>query len=281
MNRTQQYLVSLLEKLPAWELENDEQRTTLEQLRQRVAGADDLDAELRTLFRVRGCGDLALSLLWIAGNVESDPSRLESDVAEEQLVFSRLRSAFGTTTLAAAPSVAPAEPVMDPFAGFPSPPPERVTEEPAPSEAPAFAEPVFPPFAAEPPIPVAAEASPAEASDADAEARSLAVLMDRFLEAVQVGSDERADSLTKVLAQCDALAGIPDVPEDLRQYIQYLMDFLQYISANQLLDDVRVMNMVSNIQDPLSQWVRMSPADRSGLLDPAFEILRDFRAMFE
>ncbi len=276
MNRTQQYLVTLLERLPQWDLESDEQRATLEQIRQRVATADDLDAELRTLFRVQGCGDLALSLLWIAGKVESDPSRLESDASEEDLVFSRLRSALGISTASAEPTAAPVASVMDPFAGFPAPPPEIAPEQPAASEPPSAAEPVFPPFGAETSAP-----APAGDTDAEAEERSLAVLMDRLLEAVQIGSDDRGEILSQVLTQCDTLAGLPDEPEDLRQYIQYLMEFLQYISSNQLLDDVRVMNMVSNIQDPLSQWVRMSPADRGGLLDPAFEILRDFRAMFE
>jgi len=259
MNRTQQYLVALLDRLPRAELVNDDQRALLEQIRQKLEGAEDMDRELQRLFRVQGCGDFALSLMWIAGKVENDPSLLESNADEEAFVFSKFQKVFG--------EIAPRAAEIS--AGLPAEFPETIFP-PVQPVAPAAAE-----------EPVVAVPPPNEVGDSGEEERHLALLMDRFLEAVQNGSEERTRLLTELQAQCDTVAGLPDAPEDLRRYVQMLMDFLQYISANQLLEDVRVMNMVSNVQDPLSQWVRTSPDDRAGLLDPAFEMLHDFRTMFE
>ena len=47
------------------------------------------------------------------------------------------------------------------------------------------------------------------------------------------------------------------------------------------MDDVRVMNILSNIQDPFAQWARSKPEEQSGLLDSTNDILRDFKTMFE
>jgi len=62
------------------------------------------------------------------------------------------------------------------------------------------------------------------------------------------------------------------IPDDYRQFCQMLVEFLQYITNNQFLDDVRVMNIVSNIQDPFTQWTRNEPENRSGMLDQAIDI---------
>jgi hypothetical protein len=41
------------------------------------------------------------------------------------------------------------------------------------------------------------------------------------------------------------------------------------------------MNIISNIQGPYLQWKDSAPENRAGILDPALEILRDFKSMFE
>jgi hypothetical protein len=69
--------------------------------------------------------------------------------------------------------------------------------------------------------------------------------------------------------------------EDYKQFCKLLTEFLEYISNNQYMDDVRVMNILSNIQDPFAQWAHSAPENRSGLLDPVNDILRDFKTMFE
>jgi hypothetical protein len=76
------------------------------------------------------------------------------------------------------------------------------------------------------------------------------------------------------------LLAASSVPE-FHDFCRFLLELLEYASANGFVDDIRVMNIVSNIQDPLLQWVDKSAEDRKGLLDPALEILRDFKSMFE
>ncbi len=60
-----------------------------------------------------------------------------------------------------------------------------------------------------------------------------------------------------------------------------LIEFLTYIETNQYIDDVRVMNIVTNVQEPYTLWSKTPPDQRSGILDPAIEMLRDFKVMFE
>jgi hypothetical protein len=111
--------------------------------------------------------------------------------------------------------------------------------------------------------------------------RSFANLLERFLESIQSGNDDRTTLLSDVTNECNTVVNAGSVPEDYKQFCQLLVEFLQYISDNQYLDDIRVMNIVSNIQDPVNQWARSDQNNRTGLLDPANEILRDFKTMFE
>jgi hypothetical protein len=111
--------------------------------------------------------------------------------------------------------------------------------------------------------------------------RSFAQLLERFLESVQSGNDDRTALMNDVSTECGTVVAAGSVPEDYRTFCTLLVEFLQYISDNQYLDDVRVMNIVSNIHDPFAQWARSEPDARSGVLDQANEILRDFKTMFE
>jgi hypothetical protein len=108
-----------------------------------------------------------------------------------------------------------------------------------------------------------------------------ATLLERFLESVQSGNDDRTTLLSDVINECNTVVTADLVPEDYKQFCQLLVEFLQYILDNQYIDDIRVMNIVSNIQDPVNQWARSEQNNRTGLLDPAIEILRDFKTMFE
>jgi hypothetical protein len=106
-------------------------------------------------------------------------------------------------------------------------------------------------------------------------------LLEQFLESVQSGNDDRVSLMSEVIEQCNKVIMAADAPDEYGQFCKLLVEFLKYISDNQFLDDVRVMNIVSNIQDPFMQWARSDPGNRYGLLDQSIDILRDFRAMFE
>ena len=95
MNRTQKYISLLLERLPKYELRSYEHQTSLDRIRDRVSSTPDIHAELLSLYKVKGCADFALSLMWIADKVEKDSTKEESTIDEETLVFSKFRQAMG------------------------------------------------------------------------------------------------------------------------------------------------------------------------------------------
>ncbi len=82
--------------------------------------------------------------------------------------------------------------------------------------------------------------------------RSFAALLERLLESIQSGNDDRTELLSGVLSESNIVATAESAPEDYKKFCKLLVEFLNYISDNQYLDDIRVMNIVSNIQDPVS-----------------------------
>jgi hypothetical protein len=47
------------------------------------------------------------------------------------------------------------------------------------------------------------------------------------------------------------------------------------------MDDVRVMNILSNVSSPVSSWAQAAPDGREGILAEGTEILRTFKSLFE
>jgi hypothetical protein len=270
MNRTQQYLLTMLDRLPVWELSGDDPRSVMDRLKDRLASVEDVQPEIRRLFRVRGFSDFALGLLWISDKVERDPARVESTVEEERFLFSLFRRAMASTGAVSSAPPAPASPPEPEPGFFPEPSPEPEPAPPPVDEAPAAADPDFP-----------APSPPPHAEGGDHPERQFSGVLERFVEALQNASEDRPDQLKDVIAKCDAMAATEGAADDLKQFTFLLQEFLHYISDNQLLDDVRVMNIVANAQEPFSQWARFEDAERAGMLDQAIEILRDSKAMFE
>ena len=99
--------------------------------------------------------------------------------------------------------------------------------------------------------------------------------------AVQSGSDDRAPLLDRLRANCAAIGVDDGSSDEFKRYAELVDNFLSYINDHQLLDDVRVMNLVTNIQEPIAQWLSTSESDRAGILDQSLETLKDFRTMFE
>jgi hypothetical protein len=277
MNRTQKYISLLLERLPKYELRSYEHQKNLDRIRDRISSAPDIHEELVYLYRVKDCADFALSLMWIADKVEKDSAKEESTIDEETLVFSKFRQAMGD----ASPSDQGSEfagTIMDlpGLQGFRSPSPSPPESMSVPSSEPPI-DTIFGTTAQFPDISQpASSGSPASTE----QERGFAVLLEQFFESVQSGNDDRTKLLSNIVDECNRVLASVAAAEDYKQFCRLLTEFLQYISDNQYLDDVRVMNILSNIQDPFSQWAR-STSDRTGLLDPVNDILRDFKTMFE
>lgn len=265
MNRAQQYINSILEKFPAAQLPTEDDRSKFEQIRLKFANALDLQTELRSLYRVRGFDAAALSLLWIAERVELDPSKLESTQEEEALVEGQFKEAFGMSIEPA--TALGSETVESPFEALQSEQ-QSVTEraEPPPVEFPVSIE--------------GTASTGAEATSASSVESEFSMLVEKFVEAMQGGDDTRDGLMEQVLQQCGQFSG-GETPEMLQKYCGHMTEFLNYVRENQFMDDVRVMNILSNITSPLSQWVAASPDQRAGLLDEGVATLMDFKSLFE
>ncbi|MCU0411441.1 MAG: hypothetical protein MUF82_02770 [Bacteroidetes bacterium] len=309
MNRAQEHLVTLLSIMPVEELPSDKQRTTFERIKERLTAAENVNAELRRLFRVKGFGEAALGMLWVVDQVNRD-----KEVEDESVfVIARMRKAlssvdgltsgepvppplpsappdsrlFGEPTPAVTIQSIPTEeaqtvPALDAF-GLPPVPdasaPEPVSSAPAEPEVP-FGQQEGLNVSPEPPPPLPASSG----EDAETSASPESVfgrVLERFLEALQVGSDDRLPLLRTLVEKCDVVGGIRDGGEELRQYTALLKEFLVFIEDQQLLDDVRVMNAVSNVEAPYRDWLSASSGDRGGTLGSAIDFLSNAKAMFE
>ncbi|MBM4162310.1 MAG: hypothetical protein FJ217_14570 [Ignavibacteria bacterium] len=109
---------------------------------------------------------------------------------------------------------------------------------------------------------------------------TFSVLLERFVEAIQSGEEQRSTLLERVVNECEAV-GAGDFPEDFRLFSTLLAEFLRYVLENQLLDDIRVLNILANIPSPVAHWVSAAPEARAGLFEEEINILRDFKSHFE
>jgi hypothetical protein len=107
-----------------------------------------------------------------------------------------------------------------------------------------------------------------------------ASLLDRFSEAVQSGIEGRGSQLESLFGECERISQLTDDAE-FKQFGGLMSDFLKYIAESELLDDVRVINIVSNISSSVSQWAIAAPDARHGLMEEALGMLRDFKTHFE
>lgn len=291
MFRAQQYIANLLENVAEGQLSTDEYRLTFGKVKEKLATAEDFEAELRNLYKVMNFSDFALSLMWIADRVEQDPSKLEYTPSEQAVVIEKFRLAVGDmsqSVIAEPPPTEPAPVAEQPFET--SEPASISAVEPTQEEPPALAvQEELPEMPAHLQMETPGHIDqseqgvyappPVEGVVSDPE---FAGLLEKFVEAMQSGTDERTTLFDSLLQQASAISGVGGgSPDDIREFCQYLIEFLTYVRENGFMDDVRVMNILSNISSPVSTWAGTDPGSRSGLLSEGIEILRTFKSLFE
>ncbi|MFH0988389.1 MAG: hypothetical protein V1799_00040 [bacterium] len=291
MNAPQQQIDEFLGMLPVYELSSGQHRSTFEQIRNRLSSTSDFDEELKTLFKVEGFSDFALGLMFLADKLAKNPLAMASADDEERIFYS-FRSAVGEDPGVGTPVEEPSIQEEPTFAALQpeEPAAEYTAEEPGST---------FPMVEEESPTPVmeqpisesepsyelpSLEESPAESFNEGSaglfDEMGFSVLLDQFVEAMQGGDENRETLMNEVMMQCNmALSG--EEPEDFKEFCQRLSEFLMYISVNQYLDDVRVMNILANISSPVQLWTTTAPDARAGLLEDATGPLREFKSMFE
>jgi hypothetical protein len=121
---------------------------------------------------------------------------------------------------------------------------------------------------------------PSDGATGSIDERGFASQLERFSEVVQSGIEGRGAQLESLFSVCEGIAN-QSSDDDFRQFGSLLSDFLKYIAESELLDDVRVINIVSNIASSVSQWAIAPPDARHGLMEEALGLLRDFKTHFE
>jgi hypothetical protein len=117
-------------------------------------------------------------------------------------------------------------------------------------------------------------------SGGDEGEKGFASLVEQFAEAVQSGAGEGRMLLQYLITECEAIVGRGGA-SDFVELSSFLAEFLKYIIESDLLDDVRVINILSNVSSVVTQWSNTPASARQGVLEEALATLRDFRSHFE
>jgi len=117
-------------------------------------------------------------------------------------------------------------------------------------------------------------------SDGAGDDKDFASRLERLSEAVQSGSEGRGALLENLLTVCDAFVNTTS-DDQFKEFCGLLGELLKYVATNELLDDVRVINILSNVSSTVLQWAASPPANRPGLIEEAAGMMRDFKSHFE
>lgn len=266
MDKNQQYVTNLLYKVPSWELSDPQQQDAFEKIRVSLSNTMDFPGQLKALYKVTDMSNLALGLMWITEKVDRDPSKLESTAEEESFILGLLKGALGGAPGASTGTELPAEQSF----GVDVPRPAVIEQS------------SFPDAAIEAPAPGGGTVpSAAPMGMGDATEQGFAGTLERLVEAIQGGSGERTALIDDLTSQAEEIVASSSSDTEYKTFCGYLIEFLKYVLTNELFDDIRVMNLLSNVYDPFSQWARTDPSGRAGILEQANETLRDFKALFE
>lgn len=278
MKRAQEYINALMDNVSEGHIASDEHRLIFGRIKEKLAGAADFESELLSLYKVRRFGDFALSLLWIAERVESNEAKNEYTPDEQNFVVEKFRISVGD--LEHAPLEDSPVPEASPSDLWTAEPGEAVPEQPAPEgeetpEMPAHLQ-------METAQPIDESEKSVYAAPTSIDENEFGPLVEKFIEAMQSGADDREALLSSVLSQTHVIvAPNSGAGGELREFSQYLIEFLTYINENGFMDDVRVMNILSNVSSPVALWAQAGPDARQGMLAEGIDILKSFKSLFE
>jgi hypothetical protein len=126
----------------------------------------------------------------------------------------------------------------------------------------------------------APELTPSGGGPGKSDPKAFAVQVEQFAESVQSGSGGTRMLLEDLVTECDSVVQQGSEP-DFVELATLFAGFLKYISENELFDDVRVINILSNVSSGISGWANTPVDARAGLLEEALTMLRDSKSHFE
>lgn len=126
----------------------------------------------------------------------------------------------------------------------------------------------------------ASEAPPATAESGTFDEKGFAGQVEQVSDAIQSGSDGAKLLIENLVTESRAIAE-RGASAELTEFCSLLAEFLNYIAAGELLDDVRTINILSNVSSGILQWSDTPAEGRADVLEEALSMLRDFKSHFE
>lgn len=115
---------------------------------------------------------------------------------------------------------------------------------------------------------------------AEAEGGDFGTTFEKFVVAMQSGDETRETYLNGLLEQCESMKVSSDAGT-MASLAEEVGSFLTFIKTNDLMDDVRVMNILSNLGDSVARALNAPADQREGFISEAVEVIKDFKTLFE
>lgn len=250
MSHSKDYLIKLLDSVHPFELTSDEQQVIFRKIRNRLHDGSDIHLDLQTLYKVNEFYNFALVLMHIVEQSEKNPSKTMFSSDEKMLVvwnFIRAMGGVPTSDMKVAGVLEEEEE-------------ETIDVGHQIDETPSFV------LAADEPISIEA----------------FGLRLDQFIETMQQGDESRQSLLSEIIsmAQRYGLAR-EEILEDFNKFAIHIVEFLTYVHEQDLYEDVRVMNLLSNLSSTAGAFQHDSDEERISAIKESITTLSDFRSIFE
>ena len=294
MSQPQHYINSLLDELVLSKFVSDQNLSDLEAIKKKLAGAININLELKNLFKVKNMSQFALGLMWITQRVETNPQLFFPSEEDKAFIMKLYRQAKGIEAPDAAvqptftqeqmpveqQEVAPSTEMQESTTEFQAPMPTETTDFGFQTSEMETVSPMEPQLDTGIPAPKAASEETVTSGE-NTLSPQFASLFERFVVSVQSGDESRISILQELYSVCKSAQSNTQSEENFKMFTGTMSTFLNYISTNELLDDIRVMNILSNLSDSISRGAEAPPENRFNFAAEAYEVIKDFKALFE
>jgi len=104
---------------------------------------------------------------------------------------------------------------------------------------------------------------------------------ERFVVAMQTGDAESKELALHVIGLLEGIKTDKYLVPIEQEVTSVLHDLLSFITKNDIMDDVRVMNLLLNFEDSMNHAIQKEADEREGFLHEALDVIKEYRTLFE
>lgn len=250
MSHSKDYLIKLLDSVHPFELTSDEQQVIFRKIRNRLHDGSDIHIDLQTLYKVNEFYNFALVLMYIVEQSEKNPSKTMFSSDEKMLVVWNFIRAMGGVPTSDIKVVEVIEEEDE----------ETIDVGHQIDETPSF------------------ELSVNETISIEA----FGFRLDQLIEAMQQGDDSRQSLLSEIISMAQRYGSEKEeILKDFNNLAIHIVEFLTYVHEEDLYEDVRVMNLLSNLSSTAGAFQHDSDEEKISAIQESITTLSDFRSLFE